>query len=37
MTAIRADVVIFGDIGAAYTTKTMYESGMGGSEFQVIL
>lgn len=37
MTAIRADVVVFADIGTAYTTKTMYEIGMGGSEFQVIL
>lgn len=31
------DVVIFDSIGTPYTTNTMYESGMGGSEFQSIL
>lgn len=37
MNSIKADVVIFDTIGTPYTTKTMYESGMGGSEFQCIL
>lgn len=37
MNSIRADVVIFDTVGTPYTTKTMYESGMGGSEFQCIL
>lgn len=37
MNSIKADVVIYDSVGTPYTTKTMYNSGMGGSEFQSIL
>jgi hypothetical protein len=37
MNNLRVDVVLYDDVGTPYTTKTMHESGMGGSEFQGIL
>lgn len=37
MSYIFADVILYDNIGISYTGNTIYESGMGGSEFQSIL
>jgi len=37
MNSLKVDVVLYDNVGIPYTTKTMYETGMGGSEFQSIL